>query len=38
VVAALGGFLFGYDISIISGALIFLKSGSISILTNKALP
>ncbi len=25
-VAALGGFLFGYDISIISGALIFLKS------------
>jgi len=26
VVAALGGFLFGYDISIISGALIFLKS------------
>ena len=26
IVAALGGFLFGYDISIISGALIFLKS------------
>src|SRR5215475_8749606 len=26
MVAALGGFLFGYDISIISGALIFLKS------------
>src|SRR5262245_44304213 len=26
LVAALGGFLFGYDISIISGALIFLKS------------
>src|SRR6266545_290053 len=26
VVAALGGFLFGYDISIISGALIFLKT------------
>ena len=25
VVAALGGFLFGYDISIISGALIFLE-------------
>ncbi len=25
IVAALGGFLFGYDISIISGALIFLK-------------
>lgn len=26
IVAALGGFLFGYDIAIISGALIFLKS------------
>ena len=26
VAAAMGGFLFGYDISIISGALIFLKS------------
>jgi sugar porter (SP) family MFS transporter len=26
IVAAMGGFLFGYDISIISGALIFLKS------------
>ena len=26
IVAALGGFLFGYDISIISGAIIFLKS------------
>ncbi len=26
IVAALGGFLFGYDISIISGALIFLSS------------
>jgi sugar porter (SP) family MFS transporter len=26
LVAALGGFLFGYDISIISGAIIFLKS------------
>src|SRR5262245_18366401 len=26
IVAALGGFLFGYDISIISGALIFLKT------------
>jgi sugar porter (SP) family MFS transporter len=26
MVAAIGGFLFGYDLSIISGALIFLKS------------
>ncbi|HLN27856.1 MAG TPA: sugar porter family MFS transporter [Gemmataceae bacterium] len=26
IAAAIGGFLFGYDISIISGALIFLKS------------
>src|SRR5438477_12000231 len=26
IVAALGGFLFGYDISIISGAIIFLKT------------
>src|SRR5262249_33135625 len=26
MVAALGGFLFGYDISIISGALMFLKA------------
>lgn len=26
IVAAVGGFLFGYDISLISGAIIFLKT------------